>query len=145
MTEIRDALTIVRSGDGIDTGRDPGAVARLGEALAERLRSEAPEAPEAVVCWEGDDESVLAHAVAVALGVPVLRATEDMGILIVSGPRSPGLRVALVATRWDARNPAGSLLGLVRNESLRPVALASVVSSAVEAADGVPVMALDGE
>jgi len=142
MTEIRDALTIVRSGDGIDTGRDPRAVARLGEALADRLR---PETPQAVVCWEGDDESVLAHAVAVALGVPVLRATEDMGILIVSGPRSPGLRVALVATRWDGRNPAGSLLGLLRNESLRPVALASVVSSAVDAADGVPAIALDGE
>ncbi|MDR5700924.1 hypothetical protein [Agromyces aerolatus] len=139
---IDEALGRVRSGDRIDTGRDPQAVAVVGAALAERLRGLSPDA---LVCWEGDDESVIAHAVGVALGVPVVRAIEDMGILTLDGEAPSGARVVLLATQWGGRNPAGSLLGLLHNNALHPVALAAVLAASRDASIDLPTITLEDE
>lgn len=87
-------------GPTINTGRSPRYVEVLGHALAESLR---PSSPETLVVWNTPDEAVLAHAVALQLGVSVRRASEVEGILTLDEPIAPGTRVALVATEWDGR------------------------------------------
>lgn len=138
--DVREALTAVIDGDNIDTSRDPQAVVALARTLADGLRDSGVDR---LACWVGDDESVLAHAVAVELGVPVLRATEDLGLLTLEGPRRAGMRVVAVATRWGGRNSIDPLLGLLRNEGVEPVAFAALTAGADVGGRGFPVIIVD--
>lgn len=124
MMDTRHALEAVIEDGEVDTTRDPRAIADLARVIAGSLRGAGVDG---IVCWVGDDESVLAHATAVELGVPVLRAVEEMGLLTLEGARHLGMRVALVATRWGGRNPVKPLLGLLENARLQPVAIAAVL------------------
>ena len=139
--DARTALSAIRDEGGIDTAKDPRAVEVLGVEIADRLREVQPDV---IVCWTGDDESVLAHVVAVRLGVPVLRGIEEMGLLTLEGARGLHRRAVLLATRWDRRNPVDSLVGLVRNQGLEPVALASLLEGTPPAESEVPVHVWEG-
>lgn len=107
----------------IDTASDPLAVDEIGSAIA---RSVEHARPEAVACWVGDDEVVLAHTVARALRVPVLRAEEDMGLLTMQ--TDPGERVGTVlmlATLWSGWRPSAPLYSMLKE---RGTSVSAVVS-----------------
>jgi hypothetical protein len=137
MTDLRAAIAAVRLDGEVWTARSPQSVAQIGGAIAASLRESAPAA---IACWIGDDESVLAHAIAVQLDIPVLRVVEDLGLLSIEGEASPGSRVALVATRWDSRRPPAPLAGALRHACLEPVALASVLTARAQIDEALPMI-----
>ncbi|TVT25878.1 hypothetical protein LWP59_18180 [Amycolatopsis acidiphila] len=114
-------------GPTINSGRSPRYVEVLGRALAESLR---PSNSETLVVWNTPDDAVLAHAVALQLGVTVRRASEVGGILTLDEPIARGTRVALVATEWDGRW-LETLRRLVLGSGGALVAAAAVVGSDV--------------
>lgn len=118
-------------GPTINAARSPRDVETLGRALGDSLRSSKPET---LVMWSTCDDAVLAHVVALQLGIPVNRASEVEGILTFDEPFAPGTRVALVATEWDGRW-LGTLRRFVAGRGGELVAMGAVTAS--EALDAV--------
>lgn len=106
--------------------RDPAALNLIAAHLLQQLK---PLQVGAVACWSGEDEAVLAHAIAAGLGVPVLRAWADQGILTLAGNVNRDVRVAVVATEWDLSQPLPSLLSLLETHGAVPVATVALRST----------------
>ncbi|MCR3722100.1 MULTISPECIES: hypothetical protein [Prauserella salsuginis group] len=126
-------------GPTINASRSPRDVEALGRVLAESLSDSRPQK---LVVWSTCDDAVLAHVVAVRLGISVTRASEVEGILTFDEPFSPGTRVALVATQWAGRRLA-TLRRFVTGQGGEVVALGAVIASeSLDAAGDVPATAL---
>jgi hypothetical protein len=109
----------------IDTASQPATMEQLGAELASMVEAFRPSA---VVCWLDADEVVLAHCVARALGVPVSRADENLGLLTLE-PELPSdvQRVLMVASSWRMETPVGSLFSLLENRGKRVCAVVSLL------------------
>lgn len=119
---------------------DPRAVDELGSAVADILEGNAVEA---LVCWDGDEEAALAQVVGSRLGVRVIRAQENLGLLTLDRPPAGAVRVALIATHWGGYRPLVPLLGLVTNQGLEPVIAVSILAGEEESYEGLPVLVLE--
>lgn len=109
----------------VDLAADPALSERLGTQLARLI---APTRPGLVLGWLGPDEAVLAHIVARELGVPVARASLDLGRLTVEPDGWPSDRVALVATSWGRDLPLAPLRKVV-GHTADVVAAAEIVTT----------------
>lgn len=127
--DLRDLVDAVTVSDGtakwIDTASDPQAVDRLGEAIADLLRDFAPDA---VVCWVGDNDAVLAHAIAHRLEVSVIRLQEDMGLLSVEPALTEQIAtVVMFASNWGGRSQSKSMYMMLKNCGLDVRAVVSLL------------------
>ncbi|MCU1570177.1 MAG: hypothetical protein JWR33_918 [Naasia sp.] len=112
----------------IDTASDPLAVDEIGRAISDSVQSARPDA---VACWVGDDESVLAHTVARALRVPVIRAEEDMGLLTLEPNLGDSVHsVLMLATSWSRRCPPGPLYSMLTERGKSVTAVLSLLPGA---------------
>ena len=121
----------------IDTATRPADLDRIGAFIARTLGARTPQA---VACWLAEDDVVLAHAVALHLGVPVLRLQEDLGRLGFVPDR--GLRVttaAVVAPAWTTSRQSATLIAFLHNCGIAVTAAVSLIPGAEppHAADGV--------
>lgn len=75
------------------------------EALARRLAAAlADEAPDVVLAWAGLPSLLLGFAVGVTLGRPVVRLTDEEGLVLGSGPLRRGQRAVLVGETLSERD-----------------------------------------
>lgn len=90
------ARVIGRDGDlqWFEFGLDPSAAEALGREVAEKLRAANPDA---VLCFEHEEDAVLAHIVARQLGATRVVLREQEGLLWLSHELEPGSRVAVIA------------------------------------------------
>lgn len=112
---------LVDGADGawLDLGADPAAVDAIARTVAECIRAEEASF---VIGWGDPDSAVLAHAIAVALGVPRTAAELDLGLITVS-PRVPeGSRVVVVSASLSDRHTSEPLVTLVEGSGSIPVA-----------------------
>jgi hypothetical protein len=123
---IAEAIARLTVDGLLDTSVDPRAVDEVGRAVAAVVEAHSIEA---VVCWDGDDEAALAQVVAADLGVAVIRAQENLGLLSLGRRSGNPVRVALIATRWGGYRPLQPLVGLVFNEGLQPVVAVSILEN----------------
>lgn len=124
----------------LDTSRDPRAVDELGSAIANALEANAVEA---IVCWDGDDEAALAQVVGFRLGVRVIRAQENLGLLTLNRGPTDAAKVALIATQWGGYRPLAPLMGLVINEGFEPVIAVSIVGGEGASYKALPALVLE--
>ncbi|SEN18945.1 hypothetical protein [Nonomuraea pusilla] len=111
-------------GPTLNTGPSPGAVETIGRAMANALRGIRPGA---MAIWNTSDEAVLAHVVGRELEVPVVRAEEIEGVVLLNPGVTPGTEVALIATTWDRPERVTTLLNLIATKQARAVAVAAVL------------------
>ena len=137
---IADAIARLTVDGTLDTSIDPRAVDEVGTAVAQVLDAHSVEA---VVCWDGDDESAFAQVVAADLGVGIIRAQESLGLLSLGRRSGNPARVALIATRWGGYRPLEPLVGLVTNEGLHPVVAVSILASDHQPEGGLPFIVMD--
>jgi hypothetical protein len=81
----------------VDLARDPKAVQRLGEVVADACSALEVEA---VASWWDPDDTVLAHVVARALEVPRLWMDDPRGLLTLGDAPVAGTRVLLVGVAF---------------------------------------------
>ncbi len=93
-----------------DVLADPVATEQLGRRLADALPGPTPDL---VLLWGGFPSLVIGFSVGVALGRPVVRLTDDEGLLDGSGPINPGQKAVLVGITLTDRdiNLAKAFLG----------------------------------
>lgn len=132
---VGDLVVVDEGLQWIDTASRPSVVAALGAEIAVLSHRFGADA---VACWVSDDESVLAHSIAVALDVPVARADENLGLLTLD-PELPGAArsVLLVATAWTMEHPLAPLASLLTNRG-KTVAAAVSLLPGDDRTDGAP-------
>lgn len=128
---IRHLTDRTASGDRWLVTTDPPALDAMTAELAVRL---APLGIEALMCWDHSSDAVLAHSLGSAMGVTVLRAQLDLGILTLDGswPDAPS-RVALLSSRWDPYARAETLARLCERDGHPVTAVVSVLEPAPRA------------
>lgn len=102
----------------------PSVPEALGRALAEQLRRYGPAA---VVFWGAPEAYVLGHVVARELGVDVLPAYEDQGLLSLSRPPADGSELVAVDVEWSDYPGLPPLIRTVAGAGARVVAAAAVL------------------
>ncbi|PJJ63596.1 hypothetical protein [Compostimonas suwonensis] len=125
----RERLAELTRSDGdtqwIDTATSPRMLDELGRDIAELLREHEPDA---IICWLSEDEVLIAHAVALALSLPVSRADDDLGLLSLRPALEPtATRVAMIATSWTRYVPVGRLFSLLRTQQKTVVGIVSLL------------------
>lgn len=125
-------------GPTLNTAASPSAVRVVAAALAARL---AGAGVDRVVVWNSSDEAVLAHAVAVELGVGVSRIDAVEGAVAVNPPLAAGSSAALLATSWQSRGLATARSIVDRQAGVAAIAAVSH-SPALDEDLGVPVVHL---
>ncbi|MER7006940.1 hypothetical protein ABT297_28425 [Dactylosporangium sp. NPDC000555] len=138
MASLIDSLT-VRTGSStwVDAASQPATLDRIGRLIADALR---PREPEAIGCWLAEDDTVLAHSVAVHLGLPVLRVNDDLGRMSLVPDR--GLRVSsavVVSPLWTRQKSSVALIAFFVNRGIAVRAAVSLVGTVEpqHATDGV--------
>ncbi|MFG1951103.1 hypothetical protein [Micromonospora sp. NPDC048830] len=105
-------------GNGLwfDLGCDPQETNRLGTAIAAILSTRAVGT---VLSWEGEEEAVLAHVVASAMGARRATVVQERGLLFTSAEPPAGSTVALVATRLTSSRPMLPVMEMMRERGHR--------------------------
>jgi hypothetical protein len=109
---------------------DPRLTERMGTRLAERLRDHKVNV---VVCWDANEDVVLAHVVARELGVGLRIAQEVEGIVTLERPLPDDAIVALVAEDLSPRTAVAGLSGVVHHAGARIAAVATARTPAIVA------------
>lgn len=98
LQENADLLARVIESDGarrwLDFGLDPEAAELIAQRIAEQLR---PSQPTVVLSFENEEDAVLAHLVARALGATRVILRSQEGLLWLSHAVPAGSRVAVVS------------------------------------------------
>ncbi|MEV8311734.1 hypothetical protein AB0P36_31490 [Streptomyces flavidovirens] len=126
-------------GTTLNTHVSPAATETVGQALANALGRPRPDR---IAVWNTSDDAVLAHAVARAAGLTVVRVADETGVASVDPALVPGERVALLATAWEARR-LNALITLVRATGAEVSAVLAVLDTpALRQGLSVPVLCL---
>ena len=103
---------------------DPAGVETLGQRLAKQLL---PLQVNAVLVWEDIEDLVLAHVVARELGVAVVRAFDDGGLVRSEGVIEPGNNVVVLSDTFRDGTVVRALGSLIELHKAHLVAFASLV------------------
>ncbi|HEX5465331.1 MAG TPA: hypothetical protein VFW92_01515 [Candidatus Limnocylindrales bacterium] len=127
-----------------DTFSDPQATTTVARALATDV---ARLEPQVILVWDDPDECVLAHVVALELGIRWARAYDDSGMVHVVGDLE-GSRAVLLADAFRTGYRLRALAEVVRQRGGHLVGAAALVPSQAlaEAAQvlGVPSITIEG-